>query len=113
MYSTSSPVQYWTTSGPGVQPYPLLPIVHMSPTGATPNNWSAISPDVVFYQVPINSPVAIEVRNGFGAWTQVWTGTVQQLANSTAFSIAVPFTNARASFNYATCPLIGGVVITS
>lgn len=113
VYSTSSPVQYWTTSGPGVQPYPLLPIVHISPTGNTPNNWSAISPDVVFYQVPINSPVAIEVRNGFGAWTQVWTGTVQQLANSTAFSIAVPFTNARASFNYATCPLIGGVVITS
>lgn len=113
VWATSSPVQYWTTNGPGVQPYPLLPIVHISPTGNTPNNWSAISPDVVFYQVPINSPVAIEVRNGFGAWTQVWTGTVQQLANSTAFSIAVPFTNARASFNYDTCGLVGGVVITS
>lgn len=113
IWATSSPVQYWTTNGPGVQPYPLLPIVHLSPTGNTPNNWSAVSPDVVFYQVPINSPVAIEVRNGVGAWEQVWTGTVQQLANATAFSITDPFTNARAVFNYDTCGLVGGVVITS
>ena len=113
VWNTSSPAQYWVTTGPGIQPYPLLPIVHMSPTGNTPNNWSAISPDVVFYQVPINSPVAIEVRNGFGSWTQVWTGTVQQLANVTAFPIALPFTNARAVFNYDTCGLVGGVVITA
>lgn len=113
IYDTSDPVQYWQTSGFGLQPYPLLPIVHLSPTGNSPANWSAVSPDVVFYSVPINTPVAIQVRNGFGPWTNVWTGTIQQLANPTAFSIAIPFTNARASFNYDTCPLIGGVVITA
>ena len=111
LYYTEVPFQYWQTNGPGTQPYPLYPVPHMRPTGDSPNNWRIVAPDILNYSIPLNTPMALEVRSGFGPWTQVLTVTLQQLIVLYYFPITQPFTEARIVWDYDTCGIIGGVII--
>jgi len=113
VYYTTTPIQYWSTNGPGVQPYPLLPDMVLKPTGNNPINYLLSCPDITQYSIPTNQPIALEIRMGFGPWTQIWTGVLQATATPLPIAILPPFTNARMVFNYAECGLVGGVIIES
>lgn len=111
VYGTTTPLQYWVTQGPGIQPYPLLPEPVLAPTGNTPDNFTLFMPAITNYGIPTNDPIALEVRFGFGPWQQVWTGTIQELIAPLPIAIPEGFTTARMIFNYTTCGIITGVVI--
>lgn len=111
LWQTDSPLQYWQSNGPGVQPYPLLPILTLTPTGNSPDNWALYCPDITAYAIATNEPVALEVRFGTGPWTQVWTGTLQQIIVPLAIPIVQPFTSARGILNFVECGLTTGVLI--
>lgn len=106
-----APQTYWYSNGPGTQPYPLFPLQTLTPSGVSPLNFTIYTPDIVFYSIPVNTPMALEVRTGFEPWVQVWTGTLQQTIQPLGISIIQPFTDARIVWNWATCGLTGGVIV--
>jgi hypothetical protein len=83
----------------------------LTPSGVSPLNFTIYTPDIVFYSIPVNTPMALEVRTGFEPWVQVWTGTLQQTIQPLGISIIQPFTDARIVWNWATCGLTGGVIV--
>lgn len=115
LYSTDNPPEFWQTIGVGVQPYPLFPVAELTPTGNNPLNWSMFAPEIQNYSIPLNTPFALEVRQGFQPWSQVGTFTMQQLISPLNIGILPPFTNARLVWNYDSCPLsiTGGVIINT
>lgn len=109
VYSTDIPLQYWQTAGAGVQPYPLLPYFFLNPTGNSPNNFALSCPDVAAFAIPTNQPFSLQVRLGNGPWTEVHTGTLQQVIVPNLIPITTPFTSARVVLNYLTCGIVTGV----
>lgn len=113
--AATNPPEYWFSTGPGVQPYPLFPVQELTPSGSTPNNWLLYTPAIVNYGIPTNTPLIIEVRNGLGPWVQAWpasgVGSLQQTNTPLPISIVQPFTQARGIYNPETCGLISGVNI--
>lgn len=94
-------------------PTPYFQLTVITPTGNSPLNATLWMPTIAQFGLVTNRPVAIQVSTNGILWTDIWTGTEQQLITPLAIAITIPFTQSRSLWNYLDCGFIGPVSVAN
>lgn len=84
----------------------LPPLFLFTPGVMWPEGMGTYGFSLDYFDTGLNRAVALEVRDGIGAWTQVWTGFEGAITNNNYVTVTPgQFTQARMLWNWDTCPV--------